>query len=98
MGYWHLATYRVIKLLAYSVRDSIHKVLMDCNKFHLAELYATDYKSLFVHGIVGMILAYLNCHTYIVFVVVFILVSRFRPCSNLFVSSQWFETITHPSQ
>ena len=80
-----MATYRITKLLAYSIRDSVHKVPMDCSKFHYAEVNATGYKLLFVHEIVGLMLAYFNLHTYIVIVVVFTLVSRLGHGSNLFV-------------
>ena len=38
-----------------------------------------------MHGTVGIMLAYLNCHAYIVFVVVFTLVGRFTSGSNLLV-------------
>ena len=43
-------------------------------------------KPLLVHKTVGMVLACLNCHTYIMFVVVFTLVGRLASGNNLLVS------------
>ena len=42
-------------------------------------------KPLLVHRIVSILLAYLNCHTYILFVVVFTFVERLAPGSDLLV-------------
>ena len=42
-------------------------------------------KSLLVNGAVGIVFAYLNCHMYIVLVVVFTLVGRLMPGSDLLV-------------
>ena len=45
-------------------------------------------KSLHVYVTVGTVIAFLNCCTYIVLVVVFTLVGRFAPDSNLLISLQ----------
>ena len=45
-------------------------------------------KSLHVYVTVGTVIAYLNCSTYIVFVVVFTLVGTPEPDSNLLISLQ----------
>ena len=45
-------------------------------------------KSLHVYVTVGIVIVYLNCCTYIVFVVVFTLVGRLEPDSNLLVRFQ----------
>ena len=48
-------------------------------------------KSLLVDRTEGTVFAYLNCHMYIVFMVVFTLVGRLTPGNDLLVCcSQWF--------
>ena len=48
-------------------------------------LLSTRQKLLLVHGTVGRMLAYLNYHMYIVFEVVYTLVGRLIPGSDLLV-------------
>ena len=43
-------------------------------------------KPLLVHRTVGILLAYLNCHTYILFVLVFTFVGRLAPGSDFLLS------------
>ena len=51
-------------------------------------------KSLLLCGTVGIVLAYLNCHMYIVFVVVFTLVTDTDlEAICLFVCNQWLVVI-----
>ena len=89
----------IIKLLAYSIRDNTHKVLMDCRKFHMTDdvkfLLSTvrsecqqcsyNLNPLLIHRTVGIILEYLNCHMYNWFVVDFTLVGQLIPSGNLLI-------------
>ena len=82
------------------MQHSIHKIPMDCSDIHnimihykmflclQAEVNTSNIvqvKPLLVYGTVGIILAYLNCHAYILFLVAFNLVSRLMPGRDLLV-------------
>ena len=51
----------------------------------IAEVIYPQIKPLLVHRTVGIVLVCLNCHEYIVFVVVFTLVGGLAPGSDLLV-------------
>ena len=81
--------YIIVKELAYSIKNSIRKMVTDCGKIHmmcdatlcLCTGRSEQIKTLLMHRTVGTILAYLNCYVYTVFAVV----GRFMPGSDLHV-------------
>ena len=94
----HMKHHAYVKLqldctILYKIR-SIRKILMDCSKIHVLHkcffVYRQKIKPLLTHRTVGIVLAYLNCHVYIVFVVVFTPIGGLSPIATcLFVCSGW---------
>ena len=83
---FELSTVHVIaKLVADSILDNNCKIPMDCSKFHVTHdvtillslmlVMKPQIKPLLMHITVGIVLAYLNCHTHIPFVVILTLLN-----------------------
>ena len=83
--------------MAYSIHDSTRKIVMGYGKFYVMHdmmlstgrsylpVIWSQIKPLLVHRTVGIVLAYLNCHVYSLFVVAFTPVGQLALGSDLFV-------------